>query len=257
MSHEELAVLATSLPRSEPRPPDLHAATPRATTGPATTGLATTGPATTGLGATGVAVLLVLGLGLGFAAGQVTGVGTGTALADQATADRLVAARLAATRVMIWADGATVPGEDVEGPPLSVSLVAAGEGVVLERLVLGGATVVPDSPLTLPAGVRVDAELHLADGCLDSVAPIGASDESRESGSGELGFPAHAVVRLTAGPGGPGGRGSSEAVRRTSGGDGEHDVPLDVLGDPAGVLLPLLARCAPGTGPAARARQVR
>jgi len=145
------------------------------------------------------------------------GAAAGDAHARLAAADQVVAG----TRVLMWADDATVPGGDgiplTTPPPLPVGLMVAGSPVTVLRLLLG--TGDADVSLALRPGARRRAEVRLRPDC----AALG-----RDGGDPAAFASARAVVRLTGRP-------------------GLRQVPLDVLGNPSAVMLSLLAPCAAGT----------
>jgi hypothetical protein len=127
----------------------------------------------------------------------------------------------AATRVLVWSDGEQLPG-DADGesgrhPTLRVSLAVTGGPVTVLRLLLGAGTA-EATALQVRPGAPVDTELALRPDCA-ALTSTGA--DPRTLGA------ARALVRID----------HLEGVR---------EVPLDVLGDPAAVMLPLLAPCTAG-----------
>jgi len=132
----------------------------------------------------------------------------------------------AGTRVLIWADDEQVPG-DGEGesgrhPTLRVSLAVTAGPVTVLRLLLGAGTAEATGLQARPGAV-LSTDLALRPDCA-ALARTGADPRPLRS--------ARAVIRIP-------------------GLEGVREVPVDVLGDPAAVMLPLLAPCAAdgyGTG---------
>ena len=142
----------------------------------------------------------------------------------------------AATHVFLWTDGTQLPagsdafagsvGTAATGTRLRVNLLVTGSPVILQRVLLGAGQGESTAGITLLPGVEVTADLDLRPDCA-ALARDGegvVADLSRQ----------HAVVR-------------------PAGSQRTREVPLDVLADPAALMLPLVAPCSSATAAQASA----
>jgi hypothetical protein len=155
----------------------------------------------------GVAAVAVASLGIG-----VLG---GSGYAQQTARHQ----READTRVLLWVDGAQVPGEAQPGAPvvLRVNLIVTGAPLVLDRVMLGAGEGDSLGGVTLLPGRQAAADLALRPDCAAAA----------RSGAGRVEPAAHL-----------------RAVVRAAGSARTREVPLDVLADPSALWMSLLAPCA-------------